>query len=79
MTTILPPNVFNSDAPVALTSDEAVASQSSQAPVATADISCIGEIFVGARKLNDDHRFVLDVDRFMAELDEPPLFLRQAV
>ena len=37
----------------------------------------IGEIFVGARKL-DAPRFVLDVERFMAELDEPPLFLRRA-
>jgi hypothetical protein len=45
------PNPFDSDAPVALRSDEAVASQSSQAPGATADISCIGEIFVGAAKL----------------------------
>jgi hypothetical protein len=40
----------------------------------------IGEIFVGARKLidPDENRFVLDVDRFMSELDEAPLFLRQA-
>jgi hypothetical protein len=44
---------------------------------AAADICDIGEIFVGARKL-DAPRFVLDVERFMAELDEPPLFLRQA-
>jgi hypothetical protein len=41
------------------------------------DISCIGEIFVGALKL-DDHRFVLDVERFMIEIEEPPLFLRRA-
>jgi hypothetical protein len=45
---------------------------------AAADICDIGEIFVGARKL-DAPRFVLDIERFMAELDEPPLFLRQAV
>jgi hypothetical protein len=45
---------------------------------AAADICDIGEIFVGARKL-DAPRFVLDVERFMAELDDVPLFLRQAV
>lgn len=52
-----------------------------QSADAAADICDIGEIFVGAMKLDDpdEHRFVLDVDRFMAELDEPPLFLRQAV
>jgi len=61
------------------------------------DISNIGEIFAGARKLDaleDDYLFELDpgnqkyrgmpkprlhVARFMQELDEPPLFLRQAV
>jgi hypothetical protein len=45
---------------------------------AAADICDIGEIFVGARKL-DAPRFVLDVERFMADLDDVPLFLRQAV
>lgn len=35
---------------------------------------CIGEIFVGAAKL--EHRFVLDVERFMLDIEEPPLFLR---
>jgi hypothetical protein len=45
---------------------------------AAADICDIGEIFIGARKL-DAPRFVLDVERFMAELDDVPLFLRQAV
>lgn len=38
---------------------------------------CIGEIFVGARKLNLP-RFKLDEEQFMADLDEPPLFLRRA-
>lgn len=42
------------------------------------DISCIGEIFVGARKLNLP-RFMLDVDRFMADIEEPPLFIQQAM
>jgi hypothetical protein len=38
---------------------------------------CIGEIFVGARKwIDDDRRFILDVDRFMIDIEEPPLFLR---
>lgn len=26
----------------------------------------------------DDHRFILDVPRFILEIDEPPLFLRRA-
>jgi hypothetical protein len=40
----------------------------------------IGEIFVGAEKLNDpEARFVLDEQAFMDAIDEPPLFLRQAV
>jgi hypothetical protein len=58
--------------------DEAAASPGLQALDAAADICDIGEIFVGARKL-DAPRFVLDVDRFMAELEDVPLFLRQAV
>jgi hypothetical protein len=37
----------------------------------------IGEIFVGARKLNLP-RFKLDEERFMLDLEEPPLFLRAA-
>jgi hypothetical protein len=45
-----------------------------------AAVDLIAEIFVGSDKLNDpDARFVLDVERFMAELDDVPLFLRQAV
>lgn len=44
------------------------------------DISCIGEIFVGAAKLFEGpSRFVLDEQAFMDAIDEPPLFLRQAV
>lgn len=40
----------------------------------------IGEIFIGAAKLNDSEaRFVLDEQAFMDAIDEPPLFLRQAV
>ncbi len=44
---------------------------------AAVDISDIGQIFVGARKLNLP-RFMLDVEQFMADIEEPPLFLRQA-
>jgi hypothetical protein len=58
------PNPFDSDAPVALRSDEAVASQSSQAPGATADID------------EDEHRFELDVEAFMEAIEPPPLFLQ---
>lgn len=46
--------------------------------VAAGDVGatdCIGEIFVGARKLD---RFVLDVGRFMLDIEEPPLFLQRA-
>jgi len=42
------------------------------------ETDCIHEIFYHARKLNRDRRFVLDVDRFMADIEEIPLFLRQA-
>lgn len=39
----------------------------------------IHEIFHFARKLYaEENRFVLDVARFMADIDEPPLFLRNA-
>jgi hypothetical protein len=122
------PNPFDSGASVALTLDEAVASQSSQAPDAAADLShsgatdcspgeaaaalrqdveaaadiaeptsstggsqespaplqelvgagdldLIGEIFRGARKLNLP-RFKLDEERFMADIEPPPLFLQ---
>jgi len=41
------------------------------------DISNIGEIFIGAMRL-DDHRFVLDEAAFMEALEEMPLFLRRA-
>ena len=41
---------------------------------------CIGEIFHFARKLCDkDHRFVLDEERFLADIEPPPLFLQRAV
>lgn len=65
-----------------------VAEQAVASPVITPDtvdaaaeyvdldqIDCIGEIFVGARKL-EDRRFVLDVERFMLDIELPPLFLR---
>lgn len=60
--------------------DEAAAAPR-QSDLAAADICDIGEIFVGARKLidPDEHRFVLDVERFMNDIDESPLFLRRAV
>ena len=55
------------------------------APTAAGATDCISEIFHYARKLiaedrclaEDEHRFVLDVDAFMAEVEEPPLFLRK--
>ena len=42
------------------------------------DLDLIGEIFRGARKLNLP-RFKLDEERFMLDIEEPPLVLRQAV
>jgi hypothetical protein len=60
-------------------SDEAAATPR-QSDLAAAEFCDIGEIFVGARKLNDpEARFVLDEQAFMDAIDEPPLFLRQAV
>jgi len=46
--------------------------------IGAGDLDLIGEIFRGARKLNLP-RFKLDEERFMADIEEPPLFLRQAV
>lgn len=81
------PNPFLSSAVVERPAEaSAVASYSPQVPDAAADseyvdLDLIDEIFVGARKLidPDEHRFVLDVERFMLDIEEPPLFLRQAV
>jgi len=103
MTALPPSPFFNSDDSVALTSDEAAADVSSQAPAAAVgicepttdgggpqespapgqelcgagDLDLIGEIFRGARKLNLP-RFKLDEERFMIDIEEPPLFLRAA-
>lgn len=44
------PNPFNSGGPVC-TPDEAAVVSRPQAPATAADLSCIGEIFVGAAKL----------------------------
>lgn len=46
---------------------------------ALSETDCIGEIFIGARKLeNPEARFVLNVEQFMLDIEEPPLFLRRA-
>jgi hypothetical protein len=75
----LPSPFLDSGAPVACAPDKAVASVVAPSDAA-ADICDIGEIFAGAAKLNDpEARFVLDEQAFMDALDEPPLFLRQAV
>jgi len=61
--------------------EEAAASITSPAPDAAAEFvdldatDCIGQIFVGARKLNLP-RFKLDVEQFMLDIEEAPLFLR---
>lgn len=78
MTTILPPNIFDSGDTDCLP-DKAAASPRQSADAAD-EFPDIGEIFVGARKLLDpyEHRFVLDEQAFMDAIDEPPLFLRRA-
>ena len=77
MNTVPPTNVFNSGA-TDYPPDEAAAAPR-QGTEAAADFSDIGEISVGAEKLNDpDARFVLDEQAFMDAIDEPPLFLRRA-
>ena len=51
---------------------------STAAAVPIADIDCINEIFFYARKLvKQPPRFVLDESRFLAEVEEVPLFLRE--
>jgi hypothetical protein len=46
-------------------------------PDAAGATDCIGEIFVGAQKL--ESRFVLDERAFMDAIEPPPLFLQRAV
>jgi hypothetical protein len=54
-----------------------VANSAPQASATAADLSLIAEIFIGADKLSEG-RFRLDEERFMLDLEEPPLFLRRA-
>lgn len=82
----LPPSPFSySGEPSGSLDEAAVASVVAPSDAAAVDIPDLGtddicEIFAGARKLEDSEpRFVLDVERFMNDIDEPPLFLRQAV
>jgi hypothetical protein len=75
------PNPFESGATDCPPDNAAAAPrQSADAAADLSEIDCIGEIFVGARKLidPDEHRFVLDEQAFMDAIDEPPLFLRRA-
>ncbi len=68
-------SILESSAAVAQDAVNVLVAGSNPASPAT---DCIGEIFVGARKLNLP-RFKLDEERFMLDLEEPTLFLRQAV
>lgn len=81
MTTL--PNPFDPAASDAAAVQAVASIPSPLAQDAAADLSeinHIGEIFIGAEKLNDpEARFVLDVQAFMDAIDEAPLFLRQAV
>jgi hypothetical protein len=75
----LPPSPFFDSGATDCPPEEAAAAPRQSADAA-ADLSEIGEIFVGARKLMDpdEHRFILDEQVFMDAIDEPPLFLRRA-
>jgi hypothetical protein len=79
MPTHLPQNQFisNSDAHVA--SGSAAANSCPPPPAAADDLTdCINEIFFYARKLmKQPPRFILDEGRFLAEIEEVPLFIRE--
>jgi len=70
----LPPSPFFNSGATDCPPDEAATSLRQEG----AAVDLIAEIFVGARKLENDRRFVLDVDRFMADIEPMPLFLRRA-
>jgi hypothetical protein len=87
--TILPPSPFtDSGLPEVPRPDEAAA-PSCRAPGAAVEISesidCIGEIFIGARKLEDReislselcHRG-FDARAFIEAIEPPPIFLQRA-
>lgn len=67
--------------------EEAVATQPPSSPVATADLYGVGPLHIAvvqadnermrAVLADNERRFVLNDDAFMAELDPPPLFLQQ--
>lgn len=74
----LPPSPFT-DSGATDCSPEQAATSHRQEGVAADHLDLIGEIFVGAAKLEDpEPRFQLDVQAFMDAIDEPPLFLRRA-
>jgi hypothetical protein len=72
-----PASPANSGAISAAPDNAAVANSAPQASATAADLSLIAEIFIGADKLSEG-RFRLDEERFMLDLEEPPLFLRRA-
>jgi hypothetical protein len=74
------------DQPGTITEPTSSTGGSQEAPAAAAPVrdttagatDCISEIFHYARKLMSGHRgFVLDEARFLAEIDETPLFIRE--
>jgi hypothetical protein len=83
MTNLPPSPFFDSGVPDCPPGEAATALRQVEAVAADLpdDLSCIGEIFVGASKLADpdEHRFMLDEQAFMDAIDEPPLFLRRAI
>jgi len=70
---MIPPSPFLSADP--LTAETAPAANDWN-PEAAGATDHIHEIFVGAEKL-DEHRFVLDEEAFVAEVEDVPLFLRR--
>jgi hypothetical protein len=74
----MPVSPFLSDSGPCVQPEAAAASnESPQSPDAAADLSLIAEIFIGAARL-EESRFKLDTERFLLDLEEPPLFLRRA-
>ena len=74
----LPKSPFLSAQPPQASAEKAPAS-SAWYPDDVGVTDCIAEIFRGAEKLNDpEARFVLDVERFLADVEDVPLFLRRA-
>lgn len=74
MTTPLPPNEFIATPPATVTSPVTTR------PVVTRPVVLrpVATRPVDAARVNSDTRFHLDVERFMLDIEPPPLFLQRA-